>query len=177
MLDGGSMYYPYFRGKQFELITIKENANLIEKSNFVPIIEPVKESISGLHRTTDALINANARFILIVNPVNGDWVDDHDNLFDKVFNKKLTEYKNYMLGFLLTENTSMTDIATFCNNKKIDISFIHYGFNHGKELATQLNSLSQVKENIFIEDVCQKLYRKNFESHIFWSYLLQILWV
>ena len=39
------MYHPYFRGKQFELITIREMAPLLAKSNFVPIIEPVREAV------------------------------------------------------------------------------------------------------------------------------------
>ncbi len=35
------MYHPYFRGKQFELITIREMAALLAEKNFVPVIEPV----------------------------------------------------------------------------------------------------------------------------------------
>lgn len=34
------MYHPYFRGKQFELITIREMAPLLAARHFVPIIEP-----------------------------------------------------------------------------------------------------------------------------------------
>ena len=45
------MYHPYFRGKQFELITIRETAETLAKSGFVPIIEPVKEAFGGLQRT------------------------------------------------------------------------------------------------------------------------------
>lgn len=37
------MYYPYFRGKQYELITIRENAQRMADSTFVPVIEPVSE--------------------------------------------------------------------------------------------------------------------------------------
>ena len=44
------MYFPYFRGKQYELVTIRETAELMAKSKFVPIIEPVKESLRGLER-------------------------------------------------------------------------------------------------------------------------------
>ena len=44
------MYHPYFRGKQFELITIRETADLMARANFVPIIEPVKEALKGLER-------------------------------------------------------------------------------------------------------------------------------
>ena len=42
------MYFPYFRGKQYELIAIRESAELLALSGFVPIIEPVKESFNSL---------------------------------------------------------------------------------------------------------------------------------
>ena len=31
------MYYPYFRGKQYELITIRETSKLLAEKNFVPV--------------------------------------------------------------------------------------------------------------------------------------------
>ena len=37
------MYYPYFRGKQFELMTIRETAKLMAERGFCPIIEPVRD--------------------------------------------------------------------------------------------------------------------------------------
>lgn len=40
------MYYPYFRGKQYELIAIRERAGLIAENDFVPIIEPVKDNLT-----------------------------------------------------------------------------------------------------------------------------------
>src|SRR5690242_3550697 len=66
------MYYPYFRGKQFELVTIRETAKLLAEYNFVPIIEPVRESLGGLERTLNAICEAGGKAILIVNPYHGD---------------------------------------------------------------------------------------------------------
>ena len=66
------MYRPYFRGKQFELITIRESAGLLARSGFVPIIEPVKESLNGLARALSAICEAGGQAIVIVNPLHGD---------------------------------------------------------------------------------------------------------
>jgi len=66
------MYYPYFRGKQFELITIREMAPLLAAKGFVPIIEPVRESLGGLERTLKAICDAGGQAIVIVNPYHGD---------------------------------------------------------------------------------------------------------
>ena len=52
------MYHPYFRGKQFELLTIRETAKLMAASDFTPIIEPVKEGLKGLDRALKAITKA-----------------------------------------------------------------------------------------------------------------------
>jgi len=62
------MYFPYFRGKQYELITIRENAKRMSQVPIVPILEPVKQNVSGLRRALEALVEHNVRFVLIVNP-------------------------------------------------------------------------------------------------------------
>ena len=61
------MYHPYFRGKQYELITIRETAPLLAASNFIPIIEPVKQALGGLQRTLQSVCEANGGAIVIVN--------------------------------------------------------------------------------------------------------------
>ncbi len=38
------MYFPYLRGKQNELLVIRENLGLISTNNIIPIIEPVKKN-------------------------------------------------------------------------------------------------------------------------------------
>jgi hypothetical protein len=40
------MYYPYIRGKQFELLALKDLIHLLEenKEKISPIIEPVRDS-------------------------------------------------------------------------------------------------------------------------------------
>ena len=49
------MYHPYLRGKQYELATIRETAELLAQMKFVPIVEPVQESLNGLERTLKAI--------------------------------------------------------------------------------------------------------------------------
>src|SRR6266702_811091 len=66
------MYHPYFRGKQYDLITVKELAPTLAAAGFRPIIEPVREALSGLERALDAVVSAHGRAIVIVNPHHGD---------------------------------------------------------------------------------------------------------
>lgn len=67
------MYLPIFRGRQYELLALREvvSANLIG-DNIIPIIEPVKVS-STLIKTIRTFID-NRRFIaIILNPCVGSW--------------------------------------------------------------------------------------------------------
>lgn len=66
------MYFPYFRGRQYDLLALKElvQTNLIS-SNVVPVIEPVKISPT-LKSTLKAFEVANAPIALILNPDVGD---------------------------------------------------------------------------------------------------------
>ena len=47
------MYHPYLRGKQYELILLRENAKLIKNASMVPIIEPVKKNLTALNKAID----------------------------------------------------------------------------------------------------------------------------
>jgi hypothetical protein len=49
------MYHPYFRGKQYELITVKEMAPFLAECDFRPINEPVRSEFGGLQRALDAV--------------------------------------------------------------------------------------------------------------------------
>jgi hypothetical protein len=70
------MYLPYLRGKQFELLALKEISNELEDcSNVIPIIEPVKIDDKGPIRTFIEMSNHHMKFALILNPYNGDFKD------------------------------------------------------------------------------------------------------
>ncbi len=69
------MYFPYLRGKQFELLAIKELAPAIRASGAVhPIIEPVRDIDAGptLLRNLAALVDHRVACPVIINPQVGD---------------------------------------------------------------------------------------------------------
>lgn len=71
------MYYPYFRGRQFELITIRELAEEGATQGFItPIIEPVKDNHKNFDLAYKFLMEFEQKVYLIVNPevgkLNGD---------------------------------------------------------------------------------------------------------
>jgi hypothetical protein len=161
---GGCMYYPYFRGKQYELIAIRENAEHMSYSNIVPIIEPVKQNLSGLTRAVEALMAHKARFVLIVNPQCGELCDGASVLADENMKSLLSEYDNCSLGYIVNASSEIKAIGKFCIRRDQSISVIHYGYPRGRELADTLNKIDIVQEHIFIEQYCARLYRNHFSG-------------
>lgn len=158
------MYYPYFRGKQYELITIRENAVRMSQVAIVPILEPVKQNVSGLRRALGSLVEQNVRFVLIVNPQCGELCDIDPSLINDLVNDTLSEYHNFSLGYIVNQDTLLLDVTSFCKNAKHPITIVHSGYRRGRELADALDSLHAVTEHIFIEEDCSKLYRKHFNE-------------
>lgn len=158
------MYYPYFRGKQYDLITIRENADLLAESNFVPIIEPVKEALNGLTRAIDAVLAANGFVTLIINPQNGDHVDNTASI-QQLFNNELKDKANVLAGIMLTESIKLDEIKNLSTSiQGHEIVFIHAGFTEGRLLGEYLETNSITCRHVFIEDYCGKLYRKHFSG-------------
>lgn len=158
------MYYPYFRGKQFELITIREMATLMADNNFTPIIEPVREALGGLEKTLKAICSAQGRAIVIVNPHHGDHQDDGVNI-SQLLREGYSRHKSIVAGILLRNDMSVEDILTcYSSHKDHHPVFIHAGFSAPKLLAAQLVSEMNNIKNVFIEDHAKILYRKHFVS-------------
>lgn len=155
------MYYPYFRGKQYELITIRENAKLLADSGFVPIIEPVKESTSGLERSVGEVIRADGECILIVNPDCGDHCKDGKKV-KELIDRKFAHIAQLSVGFLLTSSMSVSEINALCHQyPSNNIALIHKGFEEGSDLADALANRGNVTRHVFL-DSCGKLYRRHF---------------
>lgn len=65
------MYFPIFRGRQFELLALRECVSRGILSNLIiPIVEPVKVS-STYTKTVDSFIEANKAIAIIRNPQVG----------------------------------------------------------------------------------------------------------
>lgn len=70
------MYYPYLRGRQFELIAIRDLANEKSLDKIMPIIEPVKRNTNSLSVVNNIILNQGCEAFLIVNPIVGEITGD-----------------------------------------------------------------------------------------------------
>ena len=158
------MYHPYFRGKQFELITIREMAELFAEKNFVPVIEPVRESLGGLKRTLSAVCDAGGRAIVIVNPYHGDHQEDGTSITG-LLQEGFKDGNNISAGILLRSDMTVEE-AMACYGQHADHHpvLIHAGFTEPKALAAALGDGMSSLTNAFIEDHAKLLYRKHFDQ-------------
>lgn len=81
------MYYPILRGKQNELLALRELAKENIINNFIPIIEPVKKNLSALIKAIEELNKKGIEPIVIINPDKGDYKTDRQILTESIKNK------------------------------------------------------------------------------------------
>lgn len=68
------MYCPYLRGKQFELLALREfSSDFVNNDKIVPIIEPVKKQVIGLNSAATAMVANGMKFAVVLNPREGDY--------------------------------------------------------------------------------------------------------
>lgn len=158
------MYHPYFRGKQYELITIREMASVLQQADFRPIIEPVNETLNGLSRTLKAVAEVKGRAIVIVNPHHGDLSESGESLTE-LLQKEFLNLPGISAGILLKPKMSVDEaLECFNNHSGHSPCFIHAGFNHAKDLSVRLGQLAKDQCHIFIQGFCGKLYQKHFRK-------------
>lgn len=158
------MYYPYFRGKQFDLLTIKESADVLAEAKIVSIIEPVRESLSGLKRTIEALSASGAEAVLIVNPSYGDHTESSDAI-QKFVTEEIKAHQNVCVGVLLTNDIDTAEALQICSTyPSHPLYFIHFGFTEPKALAEATLTWKREICHVFAEEYCGKLYQKHFSD-------------
>lgn len=93
------MYLPILRGKQYELLALRQFAPEISGSSKIsPIIEPVKLETKGLETTCKILTRNDVNFTLIINPVVGE-IKNTSHLIKLISqNDYLKKYKNFQIG-------------------------------------------------------------------------------
>lgn len=78
------MYYPYIRGKQFELAALEELASKqkLQSRRVHPVIEPVRFNMAKLTATLRTLSQEQIDSYLVLNPIVGEFKGDDNALFN-----------------------------------------------------------------------------------------------
>lgn len=157
------MYHPYFRGKQYDLITVRELAPTLAAAGFRPIVEPVREALTGLKRSLDAVVSADGKAIVIVNPYHGDLSGTGETVTELL--QAEFAHPNVSAGILLKHKMTLPQaMSLFEAHADHSPVFVHAGFNEPKALADALGSATEDRCHVFLEGHCGKLYQKHFKG-------------
>lgn len=98
------MYYPFLRARQFELISLRElAAEGSIQGQVIPVLEPVKESISNLNLANKTLVEHGQNAFLILNPLVGELPGDNDD-FSSYLNS--LGHSGFLPAFHYTNNAA-----------------------------------------------------------------------
>lgn len=98
------MYFPYLRGKQYELIALREFAQrYVGERKILPIVEPVRNELKSVAKTVDALAASQIECAVVLNPAQGDFerVAAGRSIADALVGKR------YIPAFLMSGNEAM----------------------------------------------------------------------
>lgn len=162
------MYFPYLRGRQNELLAVRDCAGtIVSGGRIMPVIEPVRRNYENLARALRNYAEAGVPFVLIVNPQVGELARDPDFIGNLIDDDRLQTNDGTILGFMVAEQTSLRDVQTFLRRYRgRQVSFIH---SHSFAGAQQLNDLMNRHENvsyqIFIDGLTGRSYQRVFARY------------
>ena len=163
------MYFPYLRGKQFELIALRELSTLMSSNSekISPIIEPVKDS-STLKSTLKELVEKGINFNFVLNPRVGNLDNSFDTVLD-ILSQIINGYTNFQLAIIVDKYTeqNITTLAEFMGG----INFEYNGITliHNSEIENssieRLNSSLNIKYNLIYFSKTSRRYYREFEKN------------
>lgn len=122
------MYYPFLRGKQNEILAIRElsSSTLKNSTKISPIIEPINLS-STIKKALPAWAKNGMNFSIIINPREGELQFDSDKIIN-LCSETLENYDNYQIGIIIDDKTSIEHLSGLLNKSKCSkkITLIHY---------------------------------------------------
>ncbi len=162
------MYFPYLRGKQFELIALRDINGLIAQktAKISPIIEPVKNSSTFKKALLDFKAK-NINFNIIINPQVGDLTNSVKEILS-ILHSTLYGYNNYQIAIIIQENTKHKKIIEFIKESQLivgGISLIHNSvIDNIAGIVSEYEKLFPVVNNIIDFNKTSRRYYRNFEA-------------
>lgn len=160
------MYQPYIRGKQFELIGIRELTApvlSVNRDKVSPIIEPVKDS-STFRSTLQELVKYNINFTVIVNPQHGTFQNSESIL--SAVRASVNGYTNFQVGIILnqaTDNTSIISILQQFPAVVHKISLIHqFMYDNVLDILAQYQAVAPISFNVVDFGKTSRRYYRSF---------------
>lgn len=159
------MYFPYLRGKQFELIALREMSTIMSDNNdkISPIIEPVRNS-STFNTTIKELASNNVNFNIIVNPKVGDLVNNTETILN-IIKEELPDTENFQIAIIIDDKTNIEEVISLINDYNLsynDLTLIHNSIIPDIENIIANNNIAY---NLINSQKTSKRYHRQFNDY------------
>jgi len=160
------MYLPYLRGKQFELIALRELCSLLaaNKEKVSPIIEPVKDS-STLRSSLECLAQSNINFSVIVNPSVGDLINKRQAIYSHL-SRVLRGYGNWQVGILIDQRGIETKILEEIEEESLSakgFTLVHNAIcSNIPQLVNSFSNVKPIENNVINFRRTNRRYYREF---------------
>ena len=147
------MYFPFLRGKQFELKALKDFFEENPKSGLiVPIIEPVNKSNRALESALVSLRSGNHPYALIMNPCEGDFKHRNVRFTLPEENREMFVQDNSWIPAFLCNASSLNSVEVSLNSGAYNQAMLVFptGIDLDDEVVTRLVN----HENVSYVVVC-----------------------
>jgi len=160
------MYLPFLRGKQFELLALRElNSLPIDASKISPIIEPVKKDLKAVETAIRSMSKTQVTVQLVVNPEYGDLNKSPQPIIDLIQRLKADGTTTVIPTFLISTERDFQTLkraegANFLND---GYSLVHLNqIASSNELRQLANSTNLVHNIVHVNHVISM--RRGFSS-------------
>lgn len=159
------MYFPFLRGKQNELLALRECVDkLSESGKVVPIIEPVTKGFSPVLKCINTLCDKNVEHIIVFNSQNGDLGKSPKQmtaLVDEIKSKTQAQH----FAFILNSSTKASEINDFLASiGERKFSFIHNASFSDPKFLFSISSNVNFCHHIFIDSNVSRSYKQQFND-------------
>ena len=162
-------YFPYMRGKQFELIALRDMCEFVTDNTLIsPIIEPVRKNNSTLVKTLGILKNKDINFNLIINPQvsKGEIVDT--NLLEYTANilSAVNGYQNWQPAFIINDKVTIASIDDAIEaNSFQNITLIITSLPHNEDEFLRLLQNRKIKHAVLKDDSSVRRLSRKINGH------------
>lgn len=138
------MYLPYLRGKQFELIALREFATQYPNTaRIIPIIEPVKSTFNGLTIAVKTMFENHIHFALVLNPKEGDFKRINKDILSEI--PSLTDNPNAWIPAFLYQNNEEEILSTLKTHTLDNVMVIFKNGIDASEQGLKFLATSQIR--------------------------------
>jgi len=151
-------YFPFLRGKQYEMMALRELAEEIaESSSVIPLIEPVRDN-PATRISLDRFIEVGMPFLLITTPFKGLFTGNSQQLFTNLIEPSLMESDTWIPAIQLQRQSTAQEISAFLERyENFEVAVVYMGLPDRSAARTLLGD-ERFAHHVFVNGTVDAAY-------------------